>query len=156
MAPQVRWTYIPGSALSATAYQITVTESRQALLGLQTIGAPATQVQAVYSKPELPILVDKHATHCTLFYPIWLAQGSSKAYTAAFIQVRHDSVSMSLIISSERKLHSIDSTNIAQDYNQNPLYVQGFADTKRLGASGDLPQCTYSAGPVRCPALTAA
>ena len=78
-----------GSALTATAYQVTVTESRQALLGLQTIGAPATQVQAVYSKPELPVLVDKHATHCTLFYPIWLAEGSSKAYTAAFIQVRY-------------------------------------------------------------------
>ena len=28
------------------------------------------------------------------------------------------------------------------------VYLQGFAETRRLGASGDAPQCSYTSGPV--------
>ena len=98
-----------------TAYQFAVIDNRQALLGLQTPDVPASGVLVVYSKPELPVLVEKHNTHCSVFYPIWLPDGASRAYTAAFIQVgmvtvsRHNSCTHACIT-----LHTCDSGLLQQ------------------------------------------
>ncbi|DBA87368.1 hypothetical protein WJX77_006866 [Trebouxia sp. C0004] len=89
---------------------------RQQLTVLKAGAVPEHGTVVMYSKPGQPILVKQNQDDCLVVFPIWLPDGTSRAYTNAFIQ--------------------------------------GFAESRRLGASGDSPQCSFTAGPAPVPVPT--
>ncbi|KAL3140954.1 hypothetical protein ABBQ32_005478 [Trebouxia sp. C0010 RCD-2024] len=86
---------------------------RQALLQLRAGEKAQPDPFVIYSKPAQPIIVKQTSEECVCVFPIYVSEGSSKAYTNAF--------------------------------------VQGFAETRRLGAGGDAPQCSFTSGPAPVP-----
>lgn len=42
---------------------------------------------AIYSKPAQPIIVNQTIEQCVVVFPIYISDGSSKAFTNAFVQV---------------------------------------------------------------------
>ncbi|DBA70677.1 TPA: hypothetical protein ACH3X2_012055 [Trebouxia sp. C0005] len=86
---------------------------RQQLIVLKAAAAPQHETVVIYGKPGQPILGKQNQDDCLVVFPIWLSDGTSRAYTNAFIQ--------------------------------------GFAESRRLNASGDAPQCSFTAGPAPVP-----
>ena len=63
------------------------TASRQQLTVLKAGALPQHDTVVIYSRPGQPILVKRNQDDCLVVFPIWLPDGTSRAYTNAFIQV---------------------------------------------------------------------
>ena len=62
-------------------------DCRQALLKLNAGKAAHADTIVIYSKPAQPIIVQQTSEQCVLVFPVYIPDGSSKAYTNAFVQV---------------------------------------------------------------------
>ena len=73
--------------LQAHTFYDMVCNCRQALLKLKAGQAAHPDTTAIYSKPAQPIILNQTIEQCVVVFPIYILDGSSKAYTNAFVQV---------------------------------------------------------------------